>query len=276
MKRWPHVLFAVAAAALLAADRRGAQLCPVPSPDDSQPGLVLALLPTDDASNDRILHAEVRAIAALDEAHVPVSRGAGNRVKGVRMVRSSPRRVINDELCRHLRAFTAIEEFELTSDDISDDGLAHIAGLTSLKTLRLGSNNITDKGLVYLARLSNLEELEFAYCTISDAGLKHLRTIPRLKRLYVGQPTRLTDAGLEELKYHRKLQRLVLRSTDISDNGLKQLQSLKGLQYLEISGDNRRVQLKPNLLTDAGLIHLKKITSLGTIRIWYAPVVLRM
>ncbi len=146
--------------------------------------------------------------------------------------------VTNDGLA-HLKGLTRLSELDLSQTRVTDTGLAHLKGLTNLSCLRLGepaaigstnlsrigANNvrITDAGLAHLTGLTNLAELELGRLKITDAGAAHLRGLTNLTKLDFSR-TEITDAALSQLKRLSKLSSLDLRFTDVTNAGAAELQ----------------------------------------------------
>jgi YHS domain-containing protein len=92
-----------------------------------------------------------------------------------------------------------IEELNLRTTAITNNGLANIEGLTTLTHLHLESTGITDEGLSHLKGLSGLTYLNLYDTAVTDKGLAELSGLKNLKRLFLSQ-TKVTAAGAGALK----------------------------------------------------------------------------
>jgi len=111
----------------------------------------------------------------------------------------------------------------------------------------------------------------------TDAFLKKVSALPALKELYIGAPASLTAAGFAHLSrspslcalqdkdlvgLHRAagLRSLELDGNQVSNAGLAKLTSLVGLESLSVANTN---WVDSGMrITDTGLVHLAKLTSL--------------
>jgi internalin A len=129
-----------------------------------------------------------------------------------------------------LKSLGDLTDLDLSSTDVTDDGLANLAGLTNLVTLNLEGTQITDAGLINLERLTKIETLYLPDNRITDAGLSHLTGLAKLSRLCLLRDTQVTDSGLRHIKRIPNLSSLDLRGTQATSAGVKELQeALPGL-----------------------------------------------
>jgi len=137
---------------------------------------------------------------------------------------------------------------DLSKMQISDAGLVHLKTLTSLRVLNLNGTKVTIAGLKELASLKNLQTLNLDGVPVSDDALRALRENGLLAPWVNGR-----GKGNE----------LVLAGTQVTDAGLKELSILsvqterRGWQNLYI------LDLSNTAVTNAGLVDLKKLTSLN-------------
>ena len=117
--------------------------------------------------------------------------------------------------------------------------------------VRLGRSQVTDAGLVHLKGMTNLEEL-WLPTQVTAAGLVHLRGLTSLQTLILGE-TKVTDAGLVHLK-RMNLKMLDIPTEAKTDIGLK--------HYLAAKQPPTQLFLFGWQITDAGLAHIKGMTSL--------------
>lgn len=159
--------------------------------------------------------------------------------------------------------------------DITDDGLAHLSKMRTLKKLEIGSSQVTDRGLSYLKEIKTLECIDLPQRNqrITDIGLSHLAELPNLKKLKVSRshyiaPKRnkeyYTDKGLEVLARCRNLEELSIGSIGVTDAGMEHIAKLTSLTRLSMFGcDN---------VTDVGLAKLIALKSLKNLSITYSDV----
>ena len=67
-----------------------------------------------------------------------------------------------------------LKELKIIGRDITDLGLYHLTNVPTLAHLQLSSSNITDNGLRYLGELTNLESLNMV--TLSNNAAWELQT----------------------------------------------------------------------------------------------------
>lgn len=135
----------------------------------------------------------------------------------------------------HLGHVTTLESLNIISTKFNDAWMPHIAKLTNLKTLRFINNgSLTDVGMEQLAGLKNLEQFSF-----------------------VG--TKITGRGYAKFEGFTELTRVSHRGSSIDDRGLKEL--CDHLPNLE------SISLAHARFTDAGAVHLAKLTKLKSLEI---------
>lgn len=92
-----------------------------------------------------------------------------------------------------------LEEIDLTSTKITDEGIATIARLTSLRKVAISATKISAAALDHLAGLPNLTDLYLVSIPITDDAIPALSKLNRLRKLSVSA-TQLTAEGVEELR----------------------------------------------------------------------------
>ena len=68
-----------------------------------------------------------------------------------------------------------VVELNLSSTEITDEGLMHLKGLTNLRGLDLWRTQITDAGLLHLKGLTKLQNLDLRDTKVTDAGVAELQ-----------------------------------------------------------------------------------------------------
>ena len=92
---------------------------------------------------------------------------------------------------------------DLSSTEVTDNGLANISKIKNLKMLNISDTRVTDAGLAHLAGLKGLRVLNLSSTTVTDAGLKQLAELENLESLYlIGFGG--GDAGLKHLSNLKK------------------------------------------------------------------------
>lgn len=179
----------------------------------------------------------------------------------------------NAELARLVDDFAAVNltRLDLSSTNVTDDGLVHLARLPWLQSILLSRTETTDASLALLAGLPRLRELRLTLCTgVTDAGLTHLAGATNLTGLDLGG-TAVTDEGMLDLGSLANLRLLWLVGTGVTDTGLVDLAGLSDLTELGLSGagwtslplgPHRRDGLRTGSVTDAGLVHLAGLSRL--------------
>jgi internalin A len=125
-----------------------------------------------------------------------------------------------------LKSLGELSDLDLSSTDVTDDGLANLAGLTNLVYLNLEGTQITDAGLIHLERLTKIETLYLPSNRITDAGLSDLTGLAKLSRLCLLGDSQVTDSGLRRLERLPNLIYLDLRGTQVTGAAVKELQEV--------------------------------------------------
>jgi hypothetical protein len=135
----------------------------------------------------------------------------------------------------HLSHITTLESLNVISTKASDEWITPLGKLTNLKTLRFTNNGkLTDAGMATFAELKNLETFSF-----------------------VG--TAITGKAYAQCADWSKVIKVSHRGSSIDDEGLRQL--CEHLPNLE------SISLAHAKFTDAGAIHLAKLTKLKGLEI---------
>ncbi len=120
----------------------------------------------------------------------------------------------------------------------------------------LGHTRTTDGDLERLIGLSGLRHLDLTRTSVTDAGIKSITRLDTLSSLSLNSPG-VTAAGVEELKELKGLRSLGLYGVPLTDADLARLGPLVHLENLYLGGG-------PGI-TDAGLVHLKGFSKLGSL-----------
>jgi hypothetical protein len=135
----------------------------------------------------------------------------------------------------HVGHITALESLNIISTKFSDDWMPSIAGLTNLKTLRFTNNGkLSDIGLEKLAGLKQMEVFS-----------------------YVG--TSMTGRVFAKFEGWTHLTKCSFRGSSIDDEGLQHL--------CERFPNLESISLAHAKFTDAGAVHLAKLTRLKSLEV---------
>lgn len=101
-----------------------------------------------------------------------------------------------------LKLFENLEELEIRSPEVTDEGLKTIPELKKITNLNLKDLPITDEGIKNLSTSKSLEHMELEHTAITDRVFKYLRQLPSLKSVHFGM---IEDRGDLDEKEIRKL-----------------------------------------------------------------------
>jgi hypothetical protein len=139
-----------------------------------------------------------------------------------------------------LAAFPELRRLNLSTAEITDEGLAKIRGLHRLEMLSIRDTGVTDAGLTNLAAFTKLQELFLQSSKVRGAGLTNLPALKELRVLRL-DGLLIRDEHLRSLAGLTKLEKLDLGQTEVSGEGLKHLAGLTNLVNLSfVSNDHLR------------------------------------
>jgi hypothetical protein len=148
----------------------------------------------------------------------------------------------------------------------TDKGLAELAKCRLLEELNIGSPGVTDEGMRHVAKLTNLKKLMLFGCeNVTNEGLAQLTTLKSLRHLYIAD-SKITIGGLSHLNKIPALFKLDLHDIEQDHSGLN-ISGLTNLEELGLSLKIERVDRENNLLitqkiTTADLACLAKLKRL--------------
>ncbi|MBN2590959.1 MAG: redoxin domain-containing protein [Sedimentisphaerales bacterium] len=172
------------------------------------------------------------------------------------------RTILLDEDFVYFKNLTGLIAMDICStNQVHGSGFAHLTNFKSLKQLNCDNSSISDAALEHISKISSLERLTFALSQIKGPGLVHLKNLTSLKELSIPK-TSITDDSLMYIKDIISLKRLALYDTQIGDNGLAALENMTSLERLTLGINDREIDVN-SPITDAGLIHLSKLTKLN-------------
>ena len=114
-------------------------------------------------------------------------------------------------------------EFQLSGQDLNDEGLEPIKSLESVKILNLRDTKITNAGIIHIEGMKDLKRLHLERTQIDDTCIDYLTGLQELEYLNL-YSTKVSDLGLSKLKDLKNLKKLYLWQTKVTNEGVKQLE----------------------------------------------------
>lgn len=209
---------------------------------------------------------------------------------------------VGDRGLASLRSLNRLRILRLAETNIKDEGLGHLASLRNLEVLVLSGTPVSDGGLIHLGRCVSLRAIDLSRTAVGGDGIRHLARLDHLRRLDLWESP-LTDAGFAalgelhqlrsvslsgarakgtSLRHLARLKRLEeLRLGHVSDDALRwlpespQLRSLSlghgitnaGAERLGILQGLTELNIEMTEITDAGMRHVGRMTSLRSLRL---------
>lgn len=175
---------------------------------------------------------------------------------------------MTDQGLKRLANLTELEVLMMHgSDNLTDEGYRHVASLTNLRALGLGMSSVEDSSLVQISELTNLIFLDVTGAPITDTGVQHLSKLQRLESLALVS-TQISDKSMVVVAELPRLMSLDIRGCNITDAGLAQLANTDTLVELVA----HPTENGGGLITDEGLAHLQKISTLKRVQLAGNPV----
>ena len=169
---------------------------------------------------------------------------------------------ISSRSMRFIRALPNLERLSV-SPRINDTGLAEVCQLKSLRAVYFKGSRVTNNGLAYLANLPHLEELGLnSWDLINDRGLVHLERLKSLR--YLSLSGEFSDKTLVHVSKVPSLKILYINIKRMTDAGLANISRHRGLENLSLYWMEN--------ITDAGVVHLKKMGTLKKLDIYHSKV----
>ena len=108
-------------------------------------------------------------------------------------------------LIRELEPICALSYLYLAENrKLTNRGLRALAALPQLRYLNISSCDVTSEGLAFLPELTNLETLDISYCNrLTGTCGRYIQKLPKLKTLLVQGTTKLNTADLKRLSRRR-------------------------------------------------------------------------
>jgi Leucine Rich repeat len=135
----------------------------------------------------------------------------------------------------------------------------HLGNISTLESLNIIATRFNDAWMPQLAKLTNLKTLRFTNNgKLTDAGMEQLADLKNLEQFsFVG--TQITGKAYAKFEGFTKLTRVSHRGSSIDDEGLRHLcEHLPNLESLSLAHAR---------FTDAGAVHLAKLTKLKSLEL---------
>ncbi|WP_146515974.1 leucine-rich repeat domain-containing protein [Rubripirellula amarantea] len=176
-----------------------------------------------------------------------------------------------------LSQLSDLQAFQINGTMLTDDGYRHFAALKNLRRLSLfhpsrDVEEFTGSGLAHLKTLPNLKQLTFAGATAGDEALKAVGQLTQIEEFRQWHNWDSPDgikhlAGLDNLRTLKVGQRLpnwsTVRPASLDDATIPVIASMNSLET---------VDLQEARLTYAGLIRLKSLPKLKTIKLKWVDI----
>ena len=139
----------------------------------------------------------------------------------------------------HLGQISTLESLHVISTKANDEWIKPLANLTNLKSLRFTNNGkLTDSGMANFAELKNLETFAFVGTTITGNAYSNCRNWTKVNRVS-HRGSQVNDEGLRELCQHLpNLESISLAHAKFTDAGAVHLAKLTKLRNLEIGSQH--------------------------------------
>jgi len=169
------------------------------------------------------------------------------------------------------RKMRAIEELDLSSCNVGDEGLLIIGALQNLKKLKMAHcGKISDSGLRHIMGLDSMEVLILHNCNKISLRDVRLLDLKKLKNLDISECNHIDDTGAKSLKAMPSLVSLSVGGEDskMTPQCLESIAQLPNLKELMIcipdryDEDDKRIKVN-----DAGFKYLKKCRLLSNLYI---------
>ncbi len=165
----------------------------------------------------------------------------------------------NDFHMEKLLLLPFIQEIDLSSSRISNQGVQHFSQLTNLEKINLENSLITDTAMEHLLGLKNLLSLDLGNTKITNKSIRQLVYFPQLRELYLSYCQFITLENVTEISQLQKLEILNLQNTLVNDEGLILVSQLSSLGQLILHNCPE--------ITDEGLECLQSLSSLKELHI---------
>lgn len=167
---------------------------------------------------------------------------------------------ITDNGLKPLQGLSDLMALDLSRSDVGDAGLAQLKGLTQLRWLNLRDTRVTDAGLTHLKALPQLQWLDLTNTKVSPAGLQHVKCLTQLERLYLPGSTGIRDDGVDNLR--QTLPNCVTELRPWRPDAKIKESVGRELEYLERRFDLRSIDISNSRVTDDDLRHVKEMPQL--------------
>jgi Leucine-rich repeat (LRR) protein len=185
-----------------------------------------------------------------------------------------------------LPKFTGLKRLDLSGARVSVKALEYAATLPALEALKFNAVPLEDPDVAALKASPALSDLSLGGTSISDSSFESLAALQHLRILNVSGNDQVLGRAFTDLVKQQKFGGLTSLTADTSGfgyYGLFEIGALHGLEHLSVCrgfvGDDalkglekstslKRLHLNENVITDAGMPSLKRLTQLE--ELWLA------
>lgn len=139
--------------------------------------------------------------------------------------------VVDLSVLEQFQFLLSLEEFDLNTMLIPEDGMRHFSHLTGLKVLALRGSGISDSGFSHIQHFRELRHLDLAGTYVSDNTLRHL-DLPQLEYFSLDSPN-VSGPGLQFLRKSKVLDRLQFTGRSANNSWVKNAGPPTSLTWLE-------------------------------------------
>lgn len=168
-----------------------------------------------------------------------------------------------EKLQQHLSQLTGLHRLNLKNPKISVETLSQLGQFTELRMLSLPNHKKIDRAVLpKLKKLQKLQQLRLDGTGLQGADLEDIsRALPTLQALSLEGLS--IDTGVHHLTLLTKLHKLNLGSSDISDQGLEHIAKISSLQSLFLWHTSN--------ISKAGVAKLKRLPQLRNLYVEGTP-----
>jgi hypothetical protein len=201
----------------------------------------------------------------------------------------------DDRICEPISKCSSVVRVDLTSSDVSDNGVLQLCKMKQLKALILAKtlikgsclqalsgtglqyldisdNKVDLNNIKYLALLDHVVTVRLNYDNLTDECVKSIAHMKSLRDLELRGNLKLTDDAVKNLLPLKNLQRIVMRDSKITVVALEAL--LKNLQLREVTVDDKILENpagKRLLKEYSGILNPYPTEQKQDVNIIYAP-----
>ena len=181
--------------------------------------------------------------------------------KSLKQLSTGPDVKLTDRFFDYAAQVRTLESLDVrgTSNSCSDKALKRISELPKLKRLQISSPNLTDEGVKHLERLTELDTLS-VFGNLSAQSIAYLQSQHQLRDLCLGI-RRVPRSAMETIAQFKNLERLDLSRAEIGDEEVVALRDHPSLRELFLN--SARVTDRSREVLES-LDHLEHVSLRGT------------